>query len=74
MSRQPTPEEIAYMVEHSHDDLRATMIICSAIAGVMAVVFVAMRVAARKLPGIPFGADDWWMFASLVSADAMQRP
>ncbi|KAF1995584.1 hypothetical protein P154DRAFT_445049 [Amniculicola lignicola CBS 123094] len=65
MSQQPTDSEIQYMLEHAGDDLRPAMIAGSAVAGAMAVVFVALRVAARKLPGIPFGADDWWMFASL---------
>ena len=66
MSRTPTPTEIQYMTEHAGDDLRAAMIVSSAVAGTMSIVFVALRIAARKLPGIPFGADDWWMFASLV--------
>jgi hypothetical protein len=61
------------MVEHAGDDLRIAMIASSAIAGVLSVIFVAMRVAARRLPGIPFGADDWWMFASLVSTEAIWR-
>lgn len=69
----PTAAELQYMMEHAHDDLRPAMIVSSAVAGVMAIVFVALRVASRKLSGISFGADDWWMFLSLVSHQKYKR-
>ena len=67
MSPLPTPEQLQYMVAHQSDDLRGSMIASSAAGGTLAIVFVILRIMARKMPGIPLGADDWWMLASLVS-------
>jgi hypothetical protein len=59
MSRTPTQNEIQYITEHVGDDIRPAMIASSAVAGAISIVFVALRIAARLLPGIPFGADDY---------------
>ncbi|ORX97398.1 hypothetical protein BCR34DRAFT_593516 [Clohesyomyces aquaticus] len=65
MSRPPTPSELQDMLQHLDDDRRTAMIVSSAVCGILATVFVALRVAARKVLGVPFRADDWWMFVSV---------
>jgi hypothetical protein len=62
------------MVDNADDDLRKAMIVSSAVADAMSIVFIALRIAARKLPRIPFGAGDWWMIASFVSVLRRRRP
>lgn len=66
MSRPLTLAEIQHMFKHQTDDTRRAMIVSSVLGGAFAIVFVALRIIARKLASIPMKADDWWIFVSLV--------
>ena len=68
----PTAEELQYMMTHVTDDTRGPMIASSAIGGSIAILCVMLRIVARRMPGIPLKADDWWMIASLVCFHAYE--
>ena len=55
--------------EHLHDDRGPGFAVGSIILGVVAVLAVILRVVSRKIKGLKFQADDYWIFASLVSAN-----
>jgi hypothetical protein len=63
----PTPEQIAYMMAHDHEDRRPNFVIANSICIGLAVTAVGLRFLARGLARIKFALDDWTILLALVA-------
>ncbi len=69
MSSSLTPAEIRYYKEHARQSLQPNMIAMNICGIVLPYIAVALRLIARTSSVATIGADDWIIFAALVSLD-----
>ncbi|XXH01339.1 hypothetical protein Hte_007697 [Hypoxylon texense] len=60
-SRQPTEEEIAWMLAHEDDTMVPNLIACCVICGIASIVFLALRIWSRKIARghVVLDMSDW---------------
>lgn len=69
----PTPEEIAYMQAHVHEDRRGWFTAINVVCMVLVYVAVGLRVISRRKIGIKIGLDDYLIMAAMVSVVLFSR-
>ncbi|KAI9756399.1 MAG: hypothetical protein M1815_003660 [Lichina confinis] len=62
----PTPEDIAYQLEHASDDRRVVLFVSTALMNAVATVAVVLRLVARRINRTKLLADDYNIFAALI--------
>jgi hypothetical protein len=66
MFELPSPEQLAYMVEHASDTLVPQVIACCATCGPLATLFVGLRFISRRLTGSSIILSDWLIVVAWV--------